>query len=255
MKICRFIGSDSAEHYGLLKGDIIDELADSPFDTLSTSGRNHRFSDVKILPPCKPSKIVAVGLNYRDHAEEMKKQIPAEPMLFMKPSTTVIGHEDSIIYPSHMSSRVDYEGELAVVIGKTARGIAANESADYILGYTCMNDVTARDLQSRDIQFTRAKGFDTFAPLGPVIQTDIDPSNLQIKTHLNGVLKQDSRTSNLIFSIPELLSFVSNVMTLHPGDIISTGTPSGIAPMVAGDTVEITIEGIGTLRNKVLNPV
>ena len=252
MKICRFIGPDSAEHYGLLDGDIIEELEDSPFGSLSTSGRIHKFSHVKILPPCKPTKIIAVGLNYRDHAEEMKKQIPSEPMLFMKPSTSVIGHEHNIIYPSHMSSRVDYEGELAVVIGKSAKSIHPNESADYILGYTCMNDVTARDLQSRDIQFTRAKGFDTFAPLGPVIETEIDPSDLQIKTYLNGVLKQDSRTSNLIFAVPELVSFVSNVMTLYPGDIISTGTPSGVGSMDFGDTVEITIEGIGTLRNKVV---
>lgn len=249
MKICRFIGPDSAEHYGLLDGEIIKDLEDSPFSSLSTSGRNYNISEVKILSPCNPTKIIAVGLNYKDHAEEMKKQIPSEPMLFMKPSTSVIGHEDCIIYPSHMSSRVDYEGELAVVIGKTAKAVPAKESADYILGYTCMNDVTARDLQSRDIQFTRAKGFDTFAPLGPVIETEIDPSDLQIKTYLNGVLKQDSRTSNLIFAIPELVSFVSNVMTLHPGDIISTGTPSGISPMFSGDAVEIEIEGIGKLKN------
>jgi len=253
VKICRFIGPDSAEHYGLLNGDIINELVDSPFSFLSTSGRNYNISEVKILPPCNPTKIIAVGLNYRDHAEEMKKQIPSEPMLFMKPSTSVIGHEGNIIYPSHMSLRVDYEGELAVVIGKTAKSIQPNDSADYILGYTCMNDVTARDLQSRDIQFTRAKGFDTFAPLGPVIETDIDPSDLRITTYLNGVLKQDSRTSNLIFAIPQLVSFVSNVMTLHPGDIISTGTPSGIAPMVAGDTIEIEIEGIGKLKNYLIS--
>lgn len=249
MKICRFIGPDSTEHFGLVNGDILKELKDSPFSSLSASGRTYKISEVKILPPCCPTKIVAIGLNYRDHAEEMKKQIPSEPMLFLKPSTSIIGHEDHIVYPSHMSTRVDFEGELAVVIGKTAKKVPSNKSKDYILGYTCMNDVTARDLQSRDIQFTRAKGFDTFAPLGPVIETELDASDLRIRTYLNGVLKQDSRTSNLIFSVPELLSFISNVMTLHPGDIISTGTPSGIAPMNPGDTVEIEIEGIGKLKN------
>lgn len=249
MKVCRFIGPDTKEHYGLVNGDILNELEDSPFRSLSASGKTYKISGVKILPPCSPTKIVAVGLNYRDHAEEMKKHLPSEPMLFLKPSTSVIGHEDHIIYPSHMSSRVDFEGELAVVLGKTAKSVPPDESMNYILGYTCMNDVTARDLQSRDIQFTRAKGFDTFAPLGPVIETDLDPSDLQIRTYLNGAMKQNSRTSNLIFSVPELLSFVSNVMTLHPGDIISTGTPSGIAPMNPGDTVEIEIEGIGKLKN------
>ena len=254
MKICRYLCLDSREHYGILEGDVINELEDTPFNTLNTSGITHNYQGVKLLAPCMPSKIIAVGLNYRDHAEEMKKELPSEPMLFMKPGTSVIGSEDNIIYPSHMSSRVDYEGELAVVIAKTAKNVEKGDSGKYILGYTCMNDVTARDLQSMDIQFTRAKGFDTFAPLGPVIETDIDPSDLEIKTYLNGSLKQNSRTSNLIFEVDFLVAFVSQVMTLYPGDVISTGTPSGIAPMKPGDIVEVHIENIGVLRNEVVLP-
>ncbi|HXG31703.1 MAG TPA: fumarylacetoacetate hydrolase family protein, partial [Thermodesulfobacteriota bacterium] len=170
---------------------------------------------------------------------------------FMKPSTSVIGHEERIVYPRHMSSRVDYEGELAVVIGKRAKWVREREALNYVFGYTCINDVTARDLQAKDVQYTRAKGFDTFAPIGPVIETEIDPSDLEISTLLNGERKQHSRTSNLIFDVPRLISFISHVMTLLPGDIIATGTPAGIGPMNSGDRVEVEIEGIGILRNYV----
>ena len=181
----------------------------------------------------------------------MKKSIPEEPLLFMKPSTSVIGHEDKISYPKHMSSRIDYEGELAVVIGKTTRWVEENEAFDYVFGYTCINDITARDLQIKDVQYTRAKGFDTFAPIGPVIETELDPTDLEISTYLNDERRQHSRTSELIFNIPKLLVFISRVMTLLTGDIIATGTPSGIGPMKQGDTVEVKVEGIGILRNYV----
>ncbi|MGH7909126.1 MAG: fumarylacetoacetate hydrolase family protein, partial [Thermodesulfobacteriota bacterium] len=184
-------------------------------------------------------------------AEEMKKPIPEEPLLFMKPSTAVISHEDKIIYPKHMSSRIDYEGELAVVIGKTARWVEEGQAFSYIFGYSCINDITARDLQIKDVQYTRAKGFDTFAPIGPVIETELDPADLEISTHLNDERRQHSRTSELIFNIPKLLVFISRVMTLLPGDIIATGTPSGIGPLKSGDVVKVEIEGIGTLRNYV----
>jgi 2-keto-4-pentenoate hydratase/2-oxohepta-3-ene-1,7-dioic acid hydratase in catechol pathway len=194
---------------------------------------------------------VAVGLNYRDHAAEMKKPIPQEPMLFMKPSTAVVAHEDKIIYPKHMSSRVDYEGELAVVIGKRTKWVDEDEAFSYVFGYTCINDVTARDLQAKDVQYTRAKGFDTFAPIGPVIETELDPTDLEISTFLNNERRQHSRTSELIFNVPRLVSFISRVMTLLPGDIIATGTPSGIGTMKSGDKVEVEIEGIGVLRNYV----
>ena len=172
-------------------------------------------------------------------------------MLFMKPSTAVIAHHEEIKYPVHMSNRVDYEGELGVVIGKKARMIEEEQALEYVFGYTCINDVTARDLQAKDIQFTRGKGFDTFAPLGPFIETEANPADLRIRTFLNGEVKQDSNTKNLIFSVPKLISFISKVMTLLPGDIIATGTPSGISPMKPQDTVEIEIEGVGKLENRV----
>lgn len=200
-----------------------------------------------------PTKIVAIGLNYRDHAKEMGKQLPAEPLLFLKPPSAVIGPGDQIIHPPQ-TSRLDYEGELAVVIGRTARKVSPADARDYILGYTCMIDVTARDLQSRDVQYTRAKGFDTFAPLGPAIATDIDASDLGLETRLNGEVRQHSRTSQLIFDCNHLLSYISHVMTLMPGDVISTGTPSGVGPMQAGDVVEVEIERIGCLRSSVIGP-
>jgi 2-keto-4-pentenoate hydratase/2-oxohepta-3-ene-1,7-dioic acid hydratase in catechol pathway len=199
----------------------------------------------------QPSKIVALGLNYRNHAEETKNPIPKEPLIFLKPGTAVIGPEDSIVYPPS-STRVDYECELGVVIKKKARRVTTEGWRDYVLGYTCVNDITARDHQRDDVQWTRGKGFDTFAPVGPCIETDLDPANVNIETWLNGELKQQGNTSDLIFPVPQLVSFASQVMTLLPGDIIATGTPAGIGPMKPGDTVEIRIEPIGTLRNYVV---
>ena len=205
----------------------------------------------RFLAPVQPSKIIAVGLNYRDHAREMGLDLPGEPILFMKPSTAVIGPFEEIRYPSQ-SSRVDYEAELAVVIGTACRNIRASRAKDCILGYTCLNDVTARDLQAKDGQWTRAKSFDTFAPIGPWIATDIeDPHALSITARLNGEVKQSSNTSNLIFSVFELVEFISSVMTLKPGDVIATGTPSGVGPMLPGDEIAIEIEGIGVLNNRV----
>lgn len=216
------------------------------------TGSIFRRDEIKILPPCNPSKIICVGLNYRDHAVEMKKQPPEEPMLFMKPNTTVIAHGEEIVYPSHMSKRVDYEGELAVVIGRETYMVGEDEAEDCIFGYTCINDVTARDLQAKDIQFTRGKGFNTFAPLGPFIETEISPANLHIKTLLNDEVKQDSNTGNLIFGVEKLVSFVSRIMTLFPGDVIATGTPAGVSPMQPGDRVEVHIDGVGSLVNYVV---
>ncbi|HUV03106.1 MAG TPA: fumarylacetoacetate hydrolase family protein [Desulfobacteria bacterium] len=198
----------------------------------------------------QPTKVVLVGLNYKDHARELKMPLPDEPILFLKPPTALIGPEDYIIYPKQ-SKRVDYEAELAVVIKNECKNVEPGEVMDFIEGYTCLNDVTARDLQSKDVQWTRAKSFDTFCPVGPRIVTDIDPDNVKIQSYLNGELRQDSNTSNFIFTTEELVSFTSKVMTLQKGDIIATGTPSGIGAMQRGDTVEIVIEGIGTLRNYV----
>lgn len=233
---------NSDDSITLLDGDI--------FDCFSKTDISLSKNQVKLLPPCCPSKIVAVGLNYADHASELNLTIPDFPALFLKPPSAVIGCGDDIIYPK-MSSQVDYEAELAIVIGKTASGIPAENSIDYIFGYTCLNDVTARDLQRVDSQWTRAKGFDTFAPIGPVISTGIDPDNAEIELRLNGELKQKSNTSNFIFKTGYLVSAISQIMTLYPGDIITTGTPSGIGPMKPGDIVEVEIDGIGILKNTV----
>jgi 2-keto-4-pentenoate hydratase/2-oxohepta-3-ene-1,7-dioic acid hydratase in catechol pathway len=205
---------------------------------------------VTVLPPVWPSKIIAVGINYRDHAREMGHDLPDEPVLFMKPSRSVIGHGKDILYPES-AHRVDYEAEIAAVVKKKAYGVSVKDAVGYILGYTCLNDVTARDLQRRDGQWTRAKSFDTFCPLGPVIQTKLDPNNVRICSRLNEELRQDSNTKNFIFPLFQLFSYVSHIMTLLPGDIVTTGTPSGVGGMKRGDTVEIEIEGIGILENKV----
>lgn len=256
MKLLRFKAAEKV-FCGVLEGDTVFET-DSDFFAPGFSGQArkgaaHRLSEVRLLAPVLPSKIVAIGLNYKAHALEFGKPLPEEPMIFIKPSTAVIGPEDEIVYPAHMSHRVDYEGELGVVIGKKAKEVLAKDAKDYILGYTCVNDVTARDLQGKDIQYTRAKGFDTFAPIGPVIETDMDPLDVRIQTLLNGHVKQDTSSKDMIFNVFQLVSFVSHVMTLLPGDVITTGTPSGIGKMRPGDAVEVRIEGIGNLRNKVVD--
>ena len=222
---------------------------DFDFTNFNYTGRQYELSELEFLPPSVPTKIVAVGLNYKDHALEMQKKLPEEPLLFIKPSSSIIAHLGTILRPA-ASKRVDYESELAIVIGKTAKNVKKSDAEDYIFGYTCLNDVTARDLQIKDIQYTRAKGFDTFAPVGPFIETEIEnPSGLQIKGYLNGELKQSSNTSNLIFNPCELVEFISGIMTLFPGDIISTGTPSGVGSLNRGDVFEIEIENIGKLKN------
>lgn len=198
--------------------------------------------------PHPPTKIVLVGLNYRDHARELKMPLPDEPILFLKPPTALIGPEEFIIYPAQ-STRVDYEAELAVVMKYKCKNLEPDAVMEYVEGFTCLNDVTARDLQRKDVQWTRAKSFDTFCPVGPRIVSNIDPNNVRIQSSLNGELRQDSTTANFIFSTEELVSFVSKVMTLQKGDIIATGTPSGIGALQRGDTIEIKIEDIGTLRN------
>jgi 2-keto-4-pentenoate hydratase/2-oxohepta-3-ene-1,7-dioic acid hydratase in catechol pathway len=252
MKIVRFTSGFTIE-YGIIDGDMIQGLAGPPFDGIRLTHNYYRPTDMRLLPPCTPLKIVALGVNYRSHGEEMSHRLPAEPLIFLKPATAVIGHEANIIYPAS-SERVDYEGELGVVIKTIARHVTREDASNYILGYTCFNDVTARDIQARDKQWTRAKGFDTFAPIGPCIETELDPTNLSLETRLNGEIRQKTSTGELIFPVDELVSFISNVMTLLPGDVIATGTPAGIGPMQPGDIVEVTIEKIGTLRNYVVRP-
>ncbi|MEM0202642.1 MAG: fumarylacetoacetate hydrolase family protein [Archaeoglobaceae archaeon] len=221
-------------------------------DTLIFDSLEFPLSSVKFLPPVTPGKIIAVGLNYVDHANELHLPIPEEPIIFLKPPSAVIGDNDFIVLPQQ-SKRVDYEGELAVVIKKRCKNVPKERAHEFILGYTCFNDVTARDLQAKDVQWTRAKSFDTFAPLGPYIAELDDASKLKIETRVNGEVKQRSNTSNMIFDVPALLEFVSSIMSLEAFDVIATGTPAGIGALKAGDLVEVEIEKIGTLRNRVIS--
>ena len=208
------------------------------------------ISDVPLLAPVAPGKIVAVGRNYADHAKELGNAPPAEPIIFLKPPSALLAPGGSIEIPP-ISQRVDFEGELAIVMGRRARRVPEHEWRDYVLGFTCANDVTARDIQKRDVQFTRGKSFDTFLPLGPCIETDLDVSDLSLRTRVNGEVRQDGRTSQMIFPPSFIVAFVSSVMTLEAGDVILTGTPAGVGPLASGDVVEVEIEGIGTLRNSV----
>jgi 2-keto-4-pentenoate hydratase/2-oxohepta-3-ene-1,7-dioic acid hydratase in catechol pathway len=250
MKIYRFRDGDRTL-YGVLEGERLRPVIGSVYGEFELEPGSIPIGEVGLLAPVEPSKIVAVGRNYLDHAAERNAALPEEPLLFLKPSTAVIGPLEAIV-PPPMSKRVDYEGELALVIRARASRLAADEPVEpYILGYTCFNDVTARDLQDKDKQFTRAKSFDTFAAIGPCIAAGLNPSALDIKTFLNGKLRQSSNTRHLIFPVPLLVRFISNVMTLLPGDVITTGTPAGIGPMEPGDRVDVQIEGIGTLSNTV----
>jgi len=252
MRIVRF-ALQGRTGYGILEGEKISVLWANPYDGLSnTTGEVMSLPEVTLLAPCEPTKIVALGLNYRDHAMEFGHPIPDEPLIFLKPSTSVIGPDEDIVYPA-ISRRVDYEVELAVVMGRACRHVRAEDFRDYVLGYTVFNDVTARDLQKKDGQWTRAKSFDTFAPMGPWIETGIpDPDNLTVEAYLNGERRQHSSTRNLVFNVAALVAFISRIMTLLPGDVIATGTPSGIGPMQPGDVVEIRVEGIGALRNRIV---
>jgi 2-keto-4-pentenoate hydratase/2-oxohepta-3-ene-1,7-dioic acid hydratase in catechol pathway len=256
MKIARFQYRNKIA-YGKIDGETVRELYGSPFEG---PGNGHSslktgifpLKEVRLLAPCEPTKIVCLGLNYRSHAAEFQQKLPDLPLLFIKPPSAVIGPEDNIVLPPN-PERIDYECELAVVIGKKARNVAEDDYASYIFGYTCFNDVTDRIAQARDGQWTRAKGFDTFAPFGPWIETEISPDALNLQTIINGETRQSGNTRDLIFSVPRLVNFISGIMTLMPGDIIATGTPDGIGPIKAGDSVEIRIEGIGTLRNGVVS--
>lgn len=266
MRIARFTTGDEPA-YGVVTGDLdqygqldddarIVALAGDPlYVGIKLLDQEYRLDQVRLLAPVLPrSKVVAIGKNYVAHAAEMGGEVPDEPLMFIKPNTSVIGPGDAIAYPKQ-SNEVHYEAELAVVIGRICRDVPAEQATDVIYGYTIANDVTARDLQRKDGQFTRAKGFDTFCPLGPWIETDLDPNDFQegraVQTYLEGDLKQDGNTRDMIFDIPTLVAYVSSVMTLLPGDVILTGTPDGVGPMEVGDEVEVSIAGIGSLTNKV----
>jgi 2-keto-4-pentenoate hydratase/2-oxohepta-3-ene-1,7-dioic acid hydratase in catechol pathway len=233
------------------------ELSGHPFGVGKTSvqftGARYPLPDVRLLAPVLPSKVVAIGKNYADHAREMGGEPPDEPVIFLKPSTSVAGPVDAIVRPVRMSKQVDFEGELAVVIGRLCREVPAARVPEVIFGYTCGNDVTARDLQARDGQWARAKGFDTFCPLGPWIETDLDPGDLELSTLVNGEVRQRASTALLLHDVSALVSYVSAVMTLLPGDVLLTGTPAGVGPLEEGDEVSVRIQGIGTLTNRVIN--
>jgi 2-keto-4-pentenoate hydratase/2-oxohepta-3-ene-1,7-dioic acid hydratase in catechol pathway len=252
MKLVRFVApGNPGPACGVVVNDEVAELEGDFFTAADRRKAYHPLAGVKLLPPCSPTKVVAVGLNYGDHARELGFPIPDEPVIFLKPPTAIIGPGDAIVYP-RASSQVDFEAELGVVIRDRISKVTPGEAYRHILGYTCANDVTARDLQKKDGQWTRAKSFDTFCPVGPWIETDLDPGDLLVESYLNGERKQSSRTSQLIFRIDQLVSFISGIMTLYPGDLIITGTPAGIGPLQPGDEVEVRIEGIGSLKNAVI---
>lgn len=237
--------------YGVITGDKIELITGLPWPDMSDPVAALNLADVKILAPVIPSKIVCVGKNYADHAKEMGGEVPAEPVIFLKPNTTVIGDGDFIVLPPQ-STNVNHEAELAIIIGALAKNVEVDRADEVIFGYTCANDVTARDLQNSDLQWTRSKSFDTFCPLGPWIETELDPENLDISCQVNGETRQDGNTSDLVRTAREMVSWISHMMTLLPGDVILTGTPAGVSQLVSGDSVTVTIEDIGTLTNSVV---
>lgn len=238
--------------YGQLEGERLEALAAAPWAGGRQTGATHGLAEVKLLAPCQPTKIVCLGRNYREHAAELGNEPPREPLLFLKPPSAVIGPEQPIVCPA-ASRRVDYEGELGLVIGKRCHHLKPGENPlDYLFGFTCVNDVTARDLQKLDGQFTRSKGFDSFCPLGPAIATGLDAVALVVETYVNGARRQRASTTEMIFPLDVIIRFISGVMTLEPGDVIATGTPAGVGPLQPGDVVEVVIDAIGRLRNPVV---
>ncbi|MDX1583297.1 MAG: fumarylacetoacetate hydrolase family protein [Thermoanaerobaculia bacterium] len=249
MKICRFRRStDATARYGLIGEDGVRPCSGPPWDGGEAGGEASALDQVVLTAPVEPSKIIAIGRNYAAHARELGNEVGEVPLVFAKVPSSIIGPEETILLPPE-SERVDYEGELAIVIGARCRRVPRRNWRDVVFGFTCANDVTARDLQRRDVQFTRGKGFDTFCPVGPWIETDLDPSDIGVQTRVNDEIRQSGRTKDLAFPVPELVEFVSASMTLLPGDLILTGTPEGVGPLKDGDVVDVEVEGVGTLRN------
>lgn len=243
--------------YGRIRSPAGQEVAVTFADGEATdprSGTIWDISEVDLLPPVMPSKLIYVGMNYRDHVAELGVELPKEPVVFFKPTSALIAHGEQIVLPRE-SSRVDYEGELAVVIGRDCRGVTPGEVPDVLAGFTITNDVTARDFQAMDTQWTKAKAWDTFAPVGPWVESDISGASLEIRTLVNGLVVQESNTENLIFDVPQLIAYISRIMSLFAGDIIATGTPAGVGCLFAGDTVDVEVAGIGVLRNPVVAEV
>jgi 2-keto-4-pentenoate hydratase/2-oxohepta-3-ene-1,7-dioic acid hydratase in catechol pathway len=260
MKFCRFTPlepsapSSAAPCYGIIEGGTVQEITAAPWAVWARNSRVLPRAAVRLLAPVEPRKILGVGRNYAAHATEMGNEPPKEPLIFLKPSTSIIGPEEPIVLTKY-SQRVDHEGELALVVGRRCSHLGDHEDPlGYLAGYTCLNDVSARDLQKSDVQFARAKGFDTFCPVGPWIESELNPAEVLVETRVNGALRQSGRTSLMIYSAAFLVRWISRMMTLEPGDVIATGTPAGVGPLVAGDVVEVSIEGIGVLRNPVHAP-
>lgn len=249
MKILRYV-SDGKESYGVLEGGTVREIAGEPYGGIEYTGRSVPLEAASLLAPSRPKSIVAVGLNYRQHSVEFGMDLQAEPLLFPKALSSMLDPFGKIVKPE-ACGRLDYEAELAVVIGKTCEKVKKEDAERYILGYTCLNDVTARDIQHKESQWLRAKGFYTFCPVGPWIETELNPSDLHLQAILNGKIVQDDRTSSMLFSVPYLIEYISSFMRLEPGDVIATGTPGGIGPMESGDEIKIVVEGIGELVNTV----
>lgn len=251
MKLARYRYQEKI-NCGRIEGDVVRQCRGDLLGTMESTGVSLPLEDVQLLAPLAPGKIIGIGRNYAAHAQEMGNVPPLEePMIFLKPPSAVISPEEAIILPS-ASKRVDHEAELGVVIGRTVRNIPDDDDPlRYVLGYACVNDVSARDLQKKDVQFTRAKGFDSFCPFGPWIETELDPDDLLVTGRVNGEVRQEARTSTMIFTVSQLIRFITGIMTLMPGDLIATGTPAGVGPLAPGDVVEIEVEGIGVLRNPV----
>jgi 2-keto-4-pentenoate hydratase/2-oxohepta-3-ene-1,7-dioic acid hydratase in catechol pathway len=260
MKFCRFVPKSAGvasrvlPSYGLIEDEFIQGISAAPWLNWSREDASLPVREARLLAPVEPSKIVCVGRNYAAHASEMGNQVPKEPMIFLKTPSSVIGTDEPIVLTRY-SNHVDHEAELAVIIGKQCAQLSDSDDAlSYVLGYTCLNDISARDLQKSDVQFTRAKGFDTFCPVGPHIETEIDPRNALVEARVNGVLKQSGNTLLMVYPVEYLIRWISRMMTLVPGDVIATGTPAGVGPIVAGDTVDVSVSGIGVLHNPVHAP-
>src|SRR2546423_4396018 len=260
MKFCRFVplarstSAPPSPRYGIIQGDEIREISSAPWGEWTESSRRWPLAEVRLAAPVEPSKIVCIGRNYAAHAAELGIEVRKEPLMFLKPSSAIIGPEEPIVLTRY-SNRVDHEGELAIVMGRRCSHLSDSDDAlAGVLGYTCLNDVSARDLQKADVQFTRAKGFDTFCPVGPHIETQLDPINALVETRVNGELRQSAATTLMIYPCAFLIRWISRMMTLYPGDLIATGTPAGVGPLVAGDVVEVSVGGIGVLRNPVHAP-
>ncbi|MBW1807571.1 MAG: fumarylacetoacetate hydrolase family protein [Deltaproteobacteria bacterium] len=251
MRFCRFALSDGSPRYGIVEGQAVVEVEGDIFERYGATSQIHPIAEIELLAPVNPSKIVALGTNFSLHAKEMGREVPDEPKIFLKPPSALIGHQAPIVLPK-VPGQIDHEAEVALIVKRVAKNVPADQALDYVMGYTCFNDISARALQKKDGVFARAKGFDTFAPAGPWLQTDLVWEKLEVEGWVNGERRQHGALSDLVFGVPEVMAFVSRVMTLLPGDMIALGTPLGVGPLEDGDRVQVIINGVGTLENPVV---